>query len=103
MIGQQPAMVLAEVIGNGENNEDQAAEIKQADANAENGATPVAGDAPEGAIPEALRQKQDCHDRQSHQNSQKNPAPIQIATPSTTSLKHIMPGIRLSYGVCACA
>ena len=62
MIGQQAAVILAEAIGDGEDDADQTDEVQQANADAQCGAAPMAGDPPDGAIPEALRQKQDCHE-----------------------------------------
>ena len=60
----------------------------------------MAGNPPDGAIPEPLRQKQDCHDRQSHKNPKENPAPIQNIY-SLDSFKSNTADIKVLYGLYA--
>ncbi len=46
MIGQEPPMILADVIGEGDDDQQPARNVKQADADAQGGAAPVSSDAP---------------------------------------------------------
>jgi len=63
-------MILADTISNGYDNQQQAREVKHADAYPQGGAAPVSGDPPQGPVPEPLGQKQNRHDGQPNQYTQ---------------------------------
>jgi len=92
-------MILTDVISEGSDNQKPARKVKQAGADAQGGAAPVPGDAPQGSVPETLGQKQDRHNGQPNENSQQNPSPNQWMTPSTMSYQSSTRGVRLLCGL----
>ena len=92
-------MILADIIGEGGDNQQPTRKVKQADADAQGRAAPVSGDAPQGPVPETLGQKQDRHDGQPDQDSQQKPTPNQCVTPSTQSYQSSTRGRKPLYGL----
>ena len=75
--GQNPAVILAQVVRDVKDDGKQARQIEHADANAQPHPSPIGGYAPEAPIPEALRKEKNGQNGERDKAAEQHPSPVQ--------------------------